>query len=151
MRALAAALMLTACATPTEDAPDFSYLAGCWISARTIEHWAATPDGGARAAVEWREGDCIADQAGFGACLITIEQEADGWRYRYNVTDLQHSYRLEHWSPRSATFRAEGHPFRPPLDQFLVIRLDGDRRLLVVEVTRGVEQVRFDGERCSGQ
>jgi len=149
MRALAAALMLAACAASSEREPDFSYLAGCWISDRTIERWTATENGGARAAVEWREGDCIEDQAGFGSCSITIAHEADGWRYRRNVTDLQHSYLLKRWSTRSATFRAEGHPYRPPLDQFLTISVDDDGRLRRIEQTDGVDRIVFDARRCA--
>jgi len=150
MRALAVALMLAACATPSPTSPDFSYLAGCWMSERTVEHWTASPDGGARAEVEWRDRDCIADQAGFGACEIKIERDAGVWRYRYSVTDDQQSYRLERWSAESATFQAEGHPLRPQLDQFLTVSV-ANERFRVVEVTRGVERVRFDGARCDPQ
>jgi hypothetical protein len=149
MRALAAALLLAACATAAPES-DFSWLRGCWTSDNVTERWSSRPDGGAGADVAARNVLCGAREGVWrGECRLEIEPHPEGgWRYASRMRDDEQTYRLVESGPQSATFRKEWHPLRPPPDRYLTISVSGDR-LRRVERVSGIERTVFEGTRCA--
>jgi hypothetical protein len=149
MRALAAALLLAACATPSQETT-FAWMRGCWAAENVTERWSDRLDGGIGADVEIRHGRCGAHEGvWYGECRLEIEAHPDGgWRYAERTGDDHQTYRLTEQGRQSATFRKELHPLRPRPDWYLTVSVSGDH-LRRTERVNGVDRVVFEGTRCA--
>ncbi|MES1200432.1 MAG: hypothetical protein ABUS57_03175 [Pseudomonadota bacterium] len=83
-----------------------------------------------------------------GGCQLTLDHEGDTWRLTDARTDNVETFHLASRIAHSATFAADGNPYRPPPPNY-GLELKVARAHLSILWTGRRTGVLFEGDRCT--